>query len=42
MKSLALLLKRGVLNALSASAVLNLTLLVNVGSFASVRMYVPR
>ncbi len=42
MKSLALLLKRGVLNALSAFAVLNLTLPVNVGAFASVRMYVPR
>ena len=42
MKRFALLLKRGVLNALSAFAVLNLTLLVNASAFASVRMYVPR
>ena len=42
MKRLALLLQRGVLKALSAFAVINLTLLVNTSAFASVRMDVLR
>ena len=42
MKRLASLLKRGVLNALSAFAVLNATVLVNISASASVRMYALR